>query len=467
MRLELHEKQTEAFTTPATELLYGGAAGGGKSHLMRVASIAWSIEIPGLQTYLFRRVSNDLVKNHMEGTTGYSMLLNEFVDSKHVKINYSDNTISFWNGSKIFLCHCQHEKDRYKYIGVEIGFLLIDELVTFTPVIYKFLRGRVRLGGTKVPDKYKGYFPRILCGSNPGNVGHTWVKSSFIDGCEPYELRQMQAEEGGLLRQYIPARLADNPTMTENDPSYADRLSGLGDPALVRAMLEGDWDIVAGGMFDDVWRRETHVIPAFDIPAEWEILRGFDWGSAKPFSVLWTTEAAWQFEHAGRVYPRGTTFVVGEWYGWSGEPDVGLRMTAREIGEGIMEREARLFPGRTVSPGPADSAIFSTENGNCIADDLRASGVAFIPADKRPGSRVNGWAIIRQRLKAGMSSPMEDAGLFVFEGRCNDGLVRTLPVAPRDDTRHDDIDTKSEDHALDALRYLLTTKRVTKGWDLS
>ena len=434
---------------------------------MRVASIAWSIEIPGLQTYLFRRISDDLIKNHMEGPTGYSMLLAEFVESKHVRINYSNNSIAFWNGSKIFLCHCQHEKDKYKYQGAEIHLLMLDEMVHFTATIYKYLRGRVRVGGLCVPEKYKHFFPRIICGSNPGGVGHNWVKASFIDGCEPMELRRMPKEDGGLLRQYIPARLDDNPTMTENDPDYADRLSGLGDPALVRAMLEGDWDIVSGGMFDDVWRREIHVIPAFEIPTEWEILRLFDWGSSKPFSVLWVTEAAWQFEHNGRVYPPGSTFVAGEWYGWTGEPDVGLRMTGKEIAVGIKQREAELFPGRAVSPGAADAAIYSVENGNCIAEDMANEGVVFVPSDKRPGSRVNGWAIIRQRLRAGMQYPMEDPGLFVFEGRCNDGLVRTLPVAPRSETRHDDVDTKSEDHAPDTLRMHFVTKRVTKGWDLS
>jgi hypothetical protein len=142
-------------------------------------------------------------------------------------------------------------------------------------------------------------------------------------------------------------------------------------------------------------------------------------------------------------------------------------MTAKEIATGIKQKEAELFPGRSVSPGAADAAIYSVENGNCIADDMAKEGVVFVPSDKRPGSRVNGWAIIRQRLRAGMQSPMEDPGLFVFEGRCNDGLVRTLPVAPRSEVRNDDVDTKSEDHALDSLRMHFVTKRVTKGWDLS
>src|SRR5947209_5840462 len=108
LHLNLHEKQGTAFQSQATEILYGGAAGGGKSHLMRVAAIIWCVLIPGLQVYLFRRIYDDLVKNHIEGPTGFPVLLAEWVQAKLVKINYSDLTVEFWNGSKIFLQHCQH-----------------------------------------------------------------------------------------------------------------------------------------------------------------------------------------------------------------------------------------------------------------------------------------------------------------------------------------------------------------------
>lgn len=156
MELCLHERQTEAFLTEATELLYGGAAGGGKSHLMRVASIAWCVDIPGLQVYIFRRLSDDLHKNHMEGHSGFPALLSEWIEGGHAKINWSKNFIEFWNGSKIHLCHCQYEKDVIKYQGAQIHVLLIDELTHFTEKIYRYLRGRCRLGGLKVPERYRG-----------------------------------------------------------------------------------------------------------------------------------------------------------------------------------------------------------------------------------------------------------------------------------------------------------------------
>lgn len=159
--LSLHRKQGLAFTSEATEILYGGAAGGGKSHLMRGAAISWCSEIPGLQVYLFRRIRDDLVKNHMEGPNGFRAML-----AGWVKLGFCvivEDEIRFWNGSKIFLCHCKDEKDRFKYQGSEIHVLLIDELTHFTDRIYRFLRNRVRMVGITLPEKYLGRFPRIIC----------------------------------------------------------------------------------------------------------------------------------------------------------------------------------------------------------------------------------------------------------------------------------------------------------------
>src|SRR5690606_37153005 len=119
----------------------------------------------------------------------------------------------------------------------------------------------VRMVGISLPEEYRGRFPRIICGSNPGGVGHLWVKKTFIDNAEPMALREVSQSEGGMLRQYIPARLDDNPSMTVDDPAYEGKLSGLGSETLVKAMREGDWDIVEGAFFDN-WNRAKHVCKA-------------------------------------------------------------------------------------------------------------------------------------------------------------------------------------------------------------
>ena len=140
IELELHPKQGIAFTTPATEVLYGGAAGGGKSYLMRAAALAWATAIPGLQIYLFRRKHPELAKNHLEEPKGFRALLAPWAANGAAEL--VDKQIRFAHGSRIHLCHCQHEKDRFDFQGAEIHVLLVDELTHFTQTIYRFLRGR-------------------------------------------------------------------------------------------------------------------------------------------------------------------------------------------------------------------------------------------------------------------------------------------------------------------------------------
>ncbi len=457
--IRLHARQSEAFLSPATELLFGGAAGGGKSFLLRVAAIAWSLAVPGLQVYMFRRVSNDLVRNHMEGPTSFPALLETFAAAGRVKINRSDNTLEFRNRSKIFLCHCRHEQDMYKYQGAEIHALLIDELTHFTAGVYRYLRGRVRMAGVEAPRAYRGLFPRVLCASNPGGVGHAWVKAMFIDNAASGEIRAMPEKDGGMTRQYIPARLEDNPSLAEADPDYAARLAALGDPALVRAMLEGDWDIVSGGALDDIWKRETHVLKPFAIPAFWRLDRSFDWGSSRPFSVGWWAESDGSERANGpaRHFPRGTLFRVAEYYGWTGIPDQGVRMTAFDLAKAVLAREKELFPGRAVHPGPADSAIYAVENGRSIAEDMEKTGVVWTRADKRPGSRKSGLEALRAALAASRESPMERPGLFVFD-TCRQ-FIRTVPALPRDSADPDDVDSRAEDHIYDEPRYRVMAPR--------
>jgi len=466
LEIELHKKQLLALQSEANEILYGGAAGGGKSYLMRQLSIVASILIPGLNTYLFRRLSGDLIKNHLEGAGGYVVLLADYVMNNKCKINYSKNEITFANGSKIFLCHCQHEKDTMKYQGAEIHLLLIDELTHFTEKIYTFLRGRCRLGELNIPNnaqKLLGQFPKILSGSNPGSLGHNWVKSTFID-IQPYmQISRMTKQEGGMLRQYIPALLSDNPTLLENDPDYADRLEGLGSPDLIRAMLNGDWDIVAGGALDDVWSRDKHIVKPFKIPSDWYVNRAYDWGSSKPGGCIFFAESNGSqvtLENGETItYPRGTIFAIKEIYFWNGKANTGSKLLAKEHAAMILDGENKIreLYNISVRPGPADNAIFDTQNGNCIADDMKAVGVRWERSDKSPGSRKQGLEKLRELLKNVSTSPREAKGLYFFDN-CTQ-CIRTLPTLPRDENKPDDIDTNSEDHLYDVIRYRITMPR--------
>jgi hypothetical protein len=457
MAIDLQPKQTKAFLTESTETLYGGAAFGGKSFLMRTAAIAWCFAIPGLQVYIFRRTYPDLWSNHIEGPSGFPLLLAEVVKSGHVKINYGDGKISFWNGSAIFLRHCQYEKDIFNYQGAEIHVLMIDEITQWVNSMYRYLRGRVRMVGIELPKEYAGKFPRILCGGNPGGIGHNWVKAAWIDlGAG---IHQMPDSEGGMKREFISAKLEDNPIGMADDPNYEKRLEGLGNKALVRAMRDGDWDIVAGGAIDDVWDRDKHVIKPFDIPRGWRIDRAFDWGSSKPFAVCWFAESDGTTYH----YPKGTLFLIAEWYGYNGTPNEGIKLEDVKIGEGIKDIEEKLKI--TAIAGPADSSIFDADPGK----DSIAQGIdkgykksrCFHKADKSPGSRKNGLEVVRRMLKAALADKPEEPALYIFN-TCTQ-FIRTVPVLPRDQRDPDDVDTAAEDHIYDAVRYRVTAPKYDAG----
>jgi hypothetical protein len=466
LNLPLHDRQFDAFESLATEILYGGAAGGGKSHLMRVTAVTWCAEIPGLQIYLFRRISEDLVKNHVEGPKGLRAMLAPWVNAGLCQI--IEDEIRFWNGSKIYLCHCKDEKHRFKYLGAEIHVLIIDELTTFTETIYRFLRGRVRAVGLNLPAKYKGMFPRILCSSNPGGVGHHFVKEAF----QPHQkamhmqLRQMPDSEGGMVRQYIPAKLSDNPSMAQDDPGYRARLRGLGSPQLVRAMEDGDWNVIAGAFFPE-FSTARHVIEPFTIPEHWLRFRAADWGSAKPFAIGWYAVSdgtftipqwdGWPDAPGPLVIPRGALIKYREWYGMQpGQPDVGLKLTAEEVADGIKEREQ----GEPIAFGVLDPAAFAHTSGPSIAEKMGGRKVYFQRADNTRVAAVGamgGWDLVRSRLKGDIDTlPM----LYVFSG-C-EHTIRTLPALQHDEHRVEDVDTDSEDHAGDETRYACASRPWVK-----
>jgi hypothetical protein len=475
LTLALWPKQREALDSPATEILYGGQAGGGKSHLFRVAAITWAHEIQGLQLYFFRRELPDLLKNHMEGPTSFPELLGPWMDAKYARINWSKNYISIGK-SRIHLCHCQHEKDVYGYQGAEIHVLFPDELTQFTDSMYRYLRGRVRMGregapsALVIPKKWRGRFPRVMAGSNPGGIGHNAVKGRFVDPKPKGEVWRAPRSDGGMLRQFIPAALADNPALDADE--YSAKLEGLAEH-LRKAMLDGDWNIVAGGMFDDLWNPETAPYIVFpstlltpaDIPKSWTIDRALDWGSSKPFSIGWWAESdgtqATLRDGSKKSWPRGTLIRIGEWYGTNGNPNEGCKMGPAEVAKGILEREEAMGIKGRVLPGPADSSIFEVEEGDSIGDKFARAGVKWEEADKSPGSRKNGAEDIRERLRANVKR--EGKGL-VFLDSCRVG-IRLFPTLPRDLHKSDDVDTKCEDHDYDMTRYrcMFQRRRSTAG----
>lgn len=452
LELELFQQQSRAMQCPAEEILYGGAAGGGKSHLLRGALITWALAVPGLQLYLFRRLYPDLVRNHLEGPSNFHIMLADLVRAGRAAIVKGE--IRFDNGSKIYLRHLQHTKDIYSYQGAEIHVLAFDEGTHFTDQEYRYLRGRCRVVGLKIPAGCPWIFPRVLICTNPGGVGHHWAKSGFIDH-GPYVIHRASKADGGMRRCFIPAKIEDNPALLKDDPDYLDRLEGLGDPDLVRAMKDGDWTVIAGAMFSGTWRQTRHVVKPFTIPVDWPIWIGGDDGYAAPAAVVWMTENP----------ATKRQYIIRELYK-AGMLPQSFAEQIKAIQRGILRSTGRAAElEETVDPptGSFDSAAFADTGTEAIprGKQLRKLGIRIKPVKKWQGSRVQGCQNLHRMLAPLPSDPNRGPALQVFD--CCPNVIRTVPALMRDADNPEDVDTDGEDHLYDAIRYALQHRPSTAG----
>ena len=303
---------------------------------------------------------------------------------------------------------------------------------------------------------------RATC--NPYGVGHNWVKARFIDAAPPGV--PYTDPVSGKQRVHLFGSIYENTILMQADPDYLKNIEAIEDPHKRRAWLFGDWDIVAGAMFGDSWRKDVHILAPFKVPRTWRVDRSFDWGSSKPFSVGWWAESdGSEVEVAPgvrRTFPRGSLFRVAEYYGWNGKPNEGSRMLAADVARRILEIEAGFdFP---VRPGPADTSIFDVMNGQSIADDMQRMGCRWERADKSPGSRTQGWERMRRMMTAAKENRPDEPHLYTFD-TCRH-FIRTVPSLPMDETRLDDIDTDAEDHVADEARYrVLAAKRENRPFN--
>ena len=470
--LHFQPKQREAFWSKATELLYGGAAFGAKSHGLRLMAINWAVEIPGLQIYLFRRVEDELIKNHIEGPQGFREMLAPWVRAGLVSI--VEREIRFWTGSKIYLCHCKDEKHRYRYHGDEMHVLLIDEVTTFSELIYRYLRFRVRMVGIDLPEHYReghkgldgtinshNLFPRIVCATNPGNIGHHWVKRTWaLDSAGLLLPMRMPEIEGGLVRQYIHARYTDNPIGMGDDPTYLARMAGLGDTALVKAMLDGDWNLLAGGFFPE-FMLARHVLKAQTLPKDIfpRLVRAHDWGSARPFSSGWYGICIEDWKAEGTLgnqilVPRGAIVRFREWYGKKeGVDNHGIKLTADKWALGILQRTRQ---DEQVLYDVIDPACFAEDGGPSIAElggkakDEHGRKILFRKGDNK---RQPGWEQVRGRL---VGDEIGNPLLFLMDNQPD--AIRLLQSVQHDELKFEDLDTDQEDHAVDEIRYMCMSR---------
>jgi hypothetical protein len=356
-------------------------------------------------------------------------------------------------------------KDAEKYQGQNLTDACIEEVGQ-----YPDSRPIDRLNG--VLRSAHGVPTQLMLTGNPGGPGQGWIKQRYIDpaplGMKVLRRKLPNGKEHRFV--YIPSRVEHNRELMRSDPDYINRLYLVGSAELVNAWLQGDWDAIEGSFFPE-FSTQLHVVQPRALPPHWTRIRAMDWGSAKPFSVGWYAVSDGSLPD----FPRGALIKYREWYGVKkDQPNVGLKLSAEEVGRGIrlLER-GQVFDDQKssvhwpqvdtareaerVDNAVIDPAAFAEDGGPSIASRL---GVYFNRADNKrvaQSGAMGGWDQLRARLKGEGGKPM----LYFFSTCVH--TIRTLPAMQHDATRAEDMDSDGEDHAADETRYACMARPWVRG----
>lgn len=464
--------QALALTAPANHILFDGTRGPGKTdtQLMR-----FRMRVGQGYGRFWKGVIFDRQYKNLEDLISKSQRwFNEFDDGARFSAGGGGGRWRWPTGEELAFRHIKRPSDYWNYHGHEYPFIGWNELTKYpTSELYDLMMSCNRSSfrpqdfprpdGTLLPE-----IPLEVFGTtNPFGVGHRWVKKRFIDPGVPGQLiknivnvfnpRTQKREDVVKTLVRIFGSYKENRYLS---PEYVAELELITDPNKRRAWLYGDWDIAAGFIFDDLWNSDVHVLPRFKIPGNWYVDRAHDWGSSHPFATCWFAEANGEevtLEDGSRFAPPpGTLIQFDEDYGTREiGTNRGLKLTAKEVARRVKEREQELYEREwvrdTIFGGPADNQIAEVRERDVdtIEKKMQDEGVYWTRSDKSAGSRINGVQLMRERLKNSLDK--EGPGFYVTRN-CK-ATLDILPFLPPDEDNLDDVDTTSEDHLWDAIRY--------------
>ena len=423
----------EAFLSAGErDVLYGGAAGGGKSFALLADPLRFCHN-PNHRGLLLRRTLDELTELIDKSRQLYTKAF------PGAKFRESKSTWHFPSGATIWFTYLDKDKDVTRFQGQAFNWIGIDEITQYpTPYVWDYLRSRLR---TTDPELQRHLYMR--CTANPGGVGGWWVKKTYIDDVEPnkpfaafdietqtpflYPPNHEKSGEPLFYRKFVPARLTDNPFLME-DGQYEAMLLSLPEVERKR-LLDGDWDVAEGAAFPE-FSRVRHVVEPFELPTNWPRIRAADYGYASPSCVLW-----------GAIDWDNNIWVYRELYA--------KHLTAEELADKILEAEQLDPPAHYTV---LDSSCWNkTGFGPSIAETMMRAGVRWTPSDR---NRLQGKMEIHRRLA---DDPYTQEPRVRFFSNCQN-IIKQLTGIPLSKTNSEDVDTKAEDHAYDALRYMLMTR---------
>ena len=423
--------QAEFLESPERDVLYGGAAGGGKSYAL-LADVLRDVGNPNHRGLLLRRTLPELTELIDKSRQLYTKAVPGAV------FKQAKSTWEFPSGAKIWFSYVDDDRDVTRYQGQAFNWIGIDEITQYpTPYVWNYLRSRLRSTDPKL-----GLYMR--CTANPGGVGGWWVKKMYIDPSPPgnafwakefdtqktirYPAGHSKEGEPLFLKKFIPARLTDNPYLAI-DGQYEAMLLSLPEVERKR-LLEGDWDVAEGAAFTE-FSRTLHVVETFDPPDGWARVRAGDYGYSSPSCILW-----------GAIDWDNNIWIYRELYI--------KNKTGEALGDLILELE-RNDPNMQISVLDA-SCWNRTGLGPSIAETMNRKGCRWVPSDR---NRLAGKIEVHRRLACDSRGQPR---VRIMENCTN--LVRTLPTLPLSKNNPEDVDTKADDHAYDALRYMMMVRSL-------
>jgi len=405
--------QTDFLAADEKDVLYGGAAGGGKSFAMLIDPLRYCHK-KGHRALILRRSMPELRELIDKSRELYPRA---FPGTKFREV---EKIWNFPSGAKVEFGFLEKEADVYRYQGQAYSWIGFDEITHLpTEFGWNYLASRLRTTDPSI----KTY---LRCTANPGGVGAYWVKKRYV---EPAELNKSFMGSDGLTRKFIPARLVDNPYLAK-DGEYERMLLSL-PPIQRKQLLEGNWDVNEGAAFVE-FDPSVHVVPPFDIPLHWERVKGIDYGYASESCCLWAA-----------VNPQDKTLIIYRELYQKG-------LTGEALGAQITEREQDEY--RSIA-GVLDTSAWARTGytGPTIGEALIKQGHKLRRADK---NRIAGKVQIHEYLK---QANVESRPKLQIFNSCP-SLIKELQSIPLSKTNPEDVDTHAQDHAYDALRYLIMSR---------
>lgn len=407
----LYPKQKEFCLATNKYICFGGARGGGKSHVSRIKMCLLAFNYPGIQILVLRRTLKELRENHQ---LQLQKMLNGFAVFKETTKEFI-----FPNGSRIVLGYCDNEKDVLQYQGQAYEVIVLEEATHFTEFQFQTLTESNRLSGN-MKDEFK---PRMYFTCNPGGVGHQWVKRLFID-------KNYNETEYPNDYKFIPSLVFENKYIMEHDKEYIKTLENLPEDRK-KAMLYGNWDVFDGQFFNE-YRRDIHVIEPFTIPDDWRRYIALDYG-LDMLAVLFIV-----------LDYKGNAYVYKEIYQ--------SNLIISEAANKIKEHSDKVYKRYA----PPDLWNRNRDTGKSAYEIFYQNGLLLT---KSSNDRVNGWLAVKEWLKVvkkrnEQTGIMEDTtSLHIFSNCIN--LIRCIPQLQHDDKNPNDVSTEPHEitHITDALRY--------------